>query len=220
MGNLTISQKIAFFWYRVFDSSGFLFNMLKDIGKPFRFLFYISFPLFFFAFLFSLFLAIKSLYPNMASSTILISSGNFFIGVALLPTLFLVLYESLYNSDMTNLRKELLKYKAAKKERWRLRNMGFAVRGVIYITSWFIGLQILYHMFLSFFISDMKNIIYSNDHISFVFTDAAEQEQFTRFFNDTLVTWNIWYGVAFIILVAGMEFSVRKKIKAALSTEC
>ncbi|MDQ1339040.1 MAG: hypothetical protein QG567_189, partial [Campylobacterota bacterium] len=105
------------------------------------------------------------------------------------------------------------------KERWRLRNMSVWVRGSLYLTFWFAGLQILYHMFLGFFISDMKNIIYSNDRISFVFKDIAEQEQFTRFFNDTLLTWSIWYGVIFIILAAVLEFSVRKKIKATLCTE-
>ncbi|MDQ1268412.1 MAG: hypothetical protein QG560_1055, partial [Campylobacterota bacterium] len=82
MGNLTVSQKIAFFWYRVFDPSGFLFNMLKEIGKPFRVLFYISFSLFFFGFLLLLLWAVKSLYPNMAHSPILISSGNLFIALS------------------------------------------------------------------------------------------------------------------------------------------
>ena len=129
MKNLTIPQKIAIKWLTLIDSNQAFFLLLKPLHVSLRAIFY------------TLLIAGTFVILNVALSFVELTR-ELNLSIALIPTIgvsFIIFYEAIFSLDI----QEILKAKKEKEQLWRLRNMSFWVRIILYLTLYIILQQFL-----------------------------------------------------------------------------
>ena len=137
MKNLTIPQIIAIKWLTLIDSNQAFFLLLKPLHVSLRAIFY------------TLLIAGTFVILNVALSFIELARDLSLL-IALIPTVgvsFIIFYETIFSINVQEIlkaRKEKEQFiKAQKLQKWRLRNMSFWVRIILYITLYIILQQFL-----------------------------------------------------------------------------
>lgn len=203
MKNINIGITLGLWWLSTFDKSQFLFKSLKTIPVYFRYFFYVSLTV-------ALYFAITELGTiiNVRSYSIPIFIQSLLIltgfGVKLLTILFtigIVNYESLYSNNF-DVDKHLAQQKQKKQfikenklEKWRLKNMHWLIRVLLYTTIW----CFLYLLLEDILISTFFNVYGSN----------PPKEIYIRFLYDYDFIIKCFTGI-YIILVSILDYFVRK----------
>lgn len=211
---LNFPQKIGYFWFRLFDPSGYIFYLLKDRLVVIRWAFYAIFVFGFFGisyFLFKIQLVNYLIRYDPAVANLLGSA--LFVSV-FSSSLFLPLYESLYKFDLHDLNNRKNIIKREKAQWWRFRNMRVYSRFSIYFIIWFFGVQIVYWQALLYF-AELHPIAFAPGGGVIHFSSSAEMEKFSALFstfvNGSVTLWSLLV----LVLIAFFEYRVRK-IKNAL----
>lgn len=137
MKNLTLTQKIAIKWLTTIDSNQALFLLLKPLHVSIRAIFY------------TLLIVGTFLIPKFGLSLVELTR-DLSLSIALIPTIgvsFIVFYEAIFELNI----QEILKAKKEKEQfiktnklqKWRLRNMSFWIRIILYLTLYIILQQFL-----------------------------------------------------------------------------
>lgn len=137
MKNLTIAQKIAIKWLTIIDSNQAFFLLLKPLHVSLRAIFY------------TLLIAGTFVILNVALSFIELTRELSLL-IALIPTVgvsFIIFYEAIFSLNIQEIlkaRKEKEQFiKTNKLQKWRLRNMSFWVRIILYLAVYIILQQFL-----------------------------------------------------------------------------
>lgn len=137
MKNLTIPQKIAIKWLTLIDSNQAFFLLLKPLHVSLRAIFY------------TLLIAGTFVILNVVLSFIELTR-ELSLSIALIPTVgvsFIIFYEAIFSLNIQEIlkaRKEKEQFiKTNKLQKWRLRNMSFWVRIILYLTLYIILQQFL-----------------------------------------------------------------------------
>jgi len=154
---MTFFQNIAIVWYRMFDSTGFLFDFASSFKlRIMRFFFYASFPSFIYI---GMFLLGSMINLNVLFSedeiliTLAQTIGRYTVYSATLIAALMVTYESVLNVDMEEKYHQYLQHisllKREKRQWWRLRNMYFAYRILLYTFTFMLVVNIAQMAMLS-----------------------------------------------------------------------
>ena len=199
MKNIGIT--FGLWWLSTFDKSQFLFKSLKTIPVYFRYFFYISLTV-------ALYFTITKLGENIDvrsySIPVFIQSLLTLIGfgikaLSIIFTIGICNYESLYSSNFDvdshfqELKQKREFIKINKLEKWRLRNMYWFIRILLYATIW----ALLFHI-LQFL---MINLFFQYENLT--------KEIYIAFLMD-LITATIYLIVIYIISVSILDYFVRK----------
>lgn len=137
MKNLTIPQTIAIKWLTIIDSNQAFFLLLKPLHVSLRAIFY------------TLLIAGTFVILNVALSFVELTRELSLL-IALIPTIgvsFIIFYEAIFSLNIQEIlkaRKEKEQFiKTNKLQKWRLRNMSFWVRIILYLTLYIILQQFL-----------------------------------------------------------------------------
>ncbi len=137
MKNLTITQKIAIKWLSVIDSNQALFLLLKPLHVSVRAIFYIL-------------LIVGTFFISKFGLSLVELTKDLSLLIALIPTIgvsFIIFYEAIFSLDIQEIlkaRKEKEQFiKTNKLQKWRLRNMSFWVRIILYLAVYIILQQFL-----------------------------------------------------------------------------
>lgn len=194
-------QKIALWWYRVIDSTGYIYTLVKSIHVSLRILFYSAF--------------VVSIFFTLKISGAIIQLENYSIPVLLVPLLkvfgivilygsvilsaLIVSYESILNIDVKKEQQTIKDKKQHIKQNhlqwYRLRNMNLFFRILVYLLIYLISTYIL-------------NVI----SIA-AYYDIQSSMPFETFFEE-FKTIFIYYIVSYVVLIVTLEYLARKKIKA------
>lgn len=210
---LTFLQKIGYFWFRLFDPSGYLFYLLRGRSKPTRMAFYVFYAFGFFGisyFLFNIFL-VNYLYEYNASIAMFLGKALF---VAVFATsLILPFYELIYVIDIEDLKNIKKRIVAAKRQWWRLRNMRFYTRSILYSLIWFIGVQVIYWQAIIYF-GELHNITFLPNGGVVRFSSASEMETFSNLFLTFLYDCISIWSIVVMLVVLFFEYRIYKLKKA------
>lgn len=203
-------QKIAYAWYRMFDSSGFIFKLLAGQHFIVRFFIYILLPISFYFIMAGAGTAISKYSPQYAEGyfevfgTALLYSGTFF--TALLST-----YESIIYIDSSKIQKSFLrKQNTQKQEQWRLRNMHYLVRALIYASLWFFDVLIIYIVIIGFVIDNMPLPHILDKESELHFHSQAEYESFIAAVNNLFTTCSAIFTLIVLAAVIFLEWRLKK----------
>ena len=137
MKNLTIPQTIAIKWLTIIDSNQAFFLLLKPLHVSLRAIFY------------TLLIAGTFVILNVALSFVELTRELSLL-IALIPTIgvsFIIFYEAIFSLNIQEIlkaRKEKEQFiKTNKLQKWRLRNMSFWVRIILYLAVYIILQQFL-----------------------------------------------------------------------------
>ena len=137
MKNLTIPQTIAIKWLTIIDSNQAFFLLLKPLHVSLRAIFY------------TLLIAGTFVILNVALSFVELTRELSLL-IALIPTIgvsFIIFYETIFSLNVQEIlkaRKEKEQFiKTNKLQKWRLRNMSFWVRIILYLAVYIILQQFL-----------------------------------------------------------------------------
>lgn len=207
MKNINIGITLGLWWLSTFDKSQFLFKSLKTIPVYFRYFFYVSLTV-------ALYFAITELGTiiNVRSYSIPIFIQSLLIltgfGVKLLTILFtigIVNYESLYSNNF-DVDKHLKQQKQKKQfikenklEKWRLKNMHWLIRVLLYTTIW---------CFLYLLLEDILVSLFFN-----VYGSNPSKEIYIKFLYDYDFVIKCFIGI-YLILVLILDYFVRKNQKS------
>ena len=196
-----LGTTLGLWWLSTFDKSQFLFKSLKTIPVYFRYFFYILLTV---ALYFTITKLGANIYIKSYSIPVFIQSLLILIGfgikvLTILFTIGIVNYESLYSSNFDvdshfqELKQKREFIKINKLEKWRLRNMYWFIRILLYATIW----AFLFHA-LQFL---MINLFFRYENLT--------KEIYIAFLMD-LITATIYLTVIYIILVSILDYFVRK----------
>jgi len=193
-------QKTAIWWYRTFDATGILFDIISKSSKTMRYFIYLIFPI-------SLYLImnlIGSLVDLQHSSlfleypvivTFIILFGKLSLILAPIFAALIFSYESILKLNVQAILKEKKEQEEYKKTHklqwWRLRNMGQVKRIFVYLFFYFIILQ-LAQIFVLGAVSQSSNV------------NISEVKQAFQ----TLMTWITIFYIAIVML---LDYLARKK---------
>jgi len=186
---ITIPQKIAIKWLTVIDSNQALFLLLKPLHLTLRVIFYTL--LIGGTFLVSIFgLSLVELTRDVS------------LYLALIPTTgisFVLFYEAIFSlnlQDILQARKEQEKYiKALKLQKWRLRNMSFWVRIILYLFIYIILQQFIQIASIVAFFTSMQ------------VPTQAQTMQFVHEFQILIK----WFTVSYVAILGILEYFMAKR---------
>lgn len=199
MRNIGIT--LGLWWLSTFDKSQFLFKSLKTIPVYFRYFFYISLTvaLYFTITKLGAIIDIKSYSIPVFIQSLLTLIGFGIKALSIIFTIGICNYESLYSSNFDvdshfqELKQKREFIKINKLEKWRLRNMYWFIRILLYATIW----ALLFHI-LQFL---MINLFFQYENLT--------KEIYIAFLMD-LITATIYLTVIYIISVSILDYFVRK----------
>ena len=189
MKNLTIPQKIAIKWLTLIDSNQAFFLLLKPLHVSLRAIFY------------TLLIAGTFVILNVALSFVELTRELSLL-IALIPTIgvsFIIFYEAIFSLNIQEIlkaRKEKEQFiKTNKLQKWRLRNMSFWVRIILYLI-----LYIILQQFLQ--IASMVAFLES--------VTAPTQTQIAEFINEfqTLLQYST---VAYVLILGSLEYFINQR---------
>ncbi len=189
MKNLTIPQKIAIKWLTLIDSNQAFFLLLKPLHVSLRAIFY------------TLLIAGTFVILNVALSFVELTRELSLL-IALIPTIgvsFIIFYETIFSINVQEIlkaRKEKEQFiKAQKLQKWRLRNMSFWVRIILYLI-----LYIILQQFLQ--IASMVAFLES--------VTAPTQTQISEFINEfqTLLK---YVTVTYVLILGSLEYFINQR---------
>ncbi len=189
MKNLTIPQKIAIKWLTLIDSNQAFFLLLKPLHVSLRAIFY------------TLLIAGTFVILNVALSFMELTRDLSLL-IALIPTVgvsFIIFYETIFSINVQEIlkaRKEKEQFiKAQKLQKWRLRNMSFWVRIILYLI-----LYIILQQFLQ--IASMVAFLES--------VTAPTQTQISEFINEfqTLLK---YVTVTYVLILGSLEYFINQR---------
>lgn len=189
---MNILQHIALKWYKTIDgANGTLYNMLKELHISIRVIFYISLPL---IILFSFKAGEQVLPLNGFEALYNIIGYLTAFGASLVFT-----YESIYNLNVRAIlehQKTTQDYiKKNKLQKWRLRNMSYIKRILVYIVSY-----ILLISMLQFFIS-----------VAFIQTYPSPTIQQLEMLNASYNEFLGYLSICFITIALILEYFTHQK---------
>ena len=196
-------QKTAIWWYRTFDATGILFDIISKSSKAMRYFIYLIFPISLY-FIMNLIGNLIDLqhsnlfldYPVVVSLIILFGKASLFAAPLFAALIFS--YESvlrLHIQAIIKEKKEQEEYKKAHKlQWWRLRNMGQFKRIFVYLLIYFFILQMA-QIFTLGAVSQLSNV--NIDEVKQVF--------------QTLMTWITIFYIAIVMLLDYLSIQKRKK---------
>ncbi|AFL69597.1 hypothetical protein [Sulfurospirillum barnesii] len=189
MKNLTITQKIAIKWLTTIDSNQAIYLLLKPLHVTLRVLFY--------ALLIGGTFFISKFGLSLTELTKDVS-----LAIALIPTIgvsFIVFYESIFSLNVPEILKEKREQKqfikATKAQWWRLRNMKFWVRIILYL-------------FIYIFIQQFLQIA---SMVAFFETVQAPTQAHINEFINQFQTLLKYFTVAYILMLGTMEYFINKR---------
>lgn len=200
---LTLVQKIAILWLKNVDSSLAMFNTLKQLQKPIRYLFYtglIAFSIFIMKFVG----AFVDLSNVTAGNFIELIGSIVFWGVAIGIT-FIWSLESVYKLDVAKILEQIKvrkkEIKELKLQKWRLINMNIFMRIFIYLSLYMLSFLIINSSaqgaFLHLFgAADLSNPVVQNQVKIFV----TEFENIVQ-----------WFTFLYVISAITLDYFVSKK---------
>lgn len=187
MKNLT--QKIAIKWLVLIDSNQALFLLLKPLHVSLRAIFY------------TLLIAGTFVILNVALSFVELTRELSLL-IALIPTVgvsFIIFYETIFSLNI----QEILKAKKEKEQfiktnklqKWRLRNMSFWVRIILYLAVYIILQQFLQIASMVAFLETVSQ---------------PSQAQISEFINEfqTLLK---YVTVAYILILGSLEYFINQR---------
>ena len=200
MKNIGIT--LGLWWLSTFDKSQFLFKSLKTIPGYFRYFFYISLTvsLYFTIVKIGTIIDVKSYSIPVFIQSLLILIGFSIKALSIIFTIGICNYESLYNGNYDvdkhlEQQKQKRQYiKENKLEKWRLKNMHWLIKILLYTTIW----CFLYLLLEDILISAFFNIY-----------QAPSKEIYIRFLYDYDFIIKCFTGI-YIILVSILDYFVRK----------
>lgn len=194
-------KHIGIYWYLVFDKTGFLYSGLKTLDIRFRVLFYLGFLVFSYVVMIYLGKMMMALLTNEAYLYYGSILGQITFYAVLFFTVLLMSYEAIYDEDMPKLlemrKAEKSAIKKEKKQFWRLRNMRFLTRLVLFVFTYYLLLKFLDFQATIAFIDTYPN------HTSY------ELEQFVKQYEYVLK----WFTLIYFILALSIEVSAQRKAK-------
>lgn len=189
MKNLTIPQTIAIKWLTIIDSNQAFFLLLKPLHVSLRAIFY------------TLLIAGTFVILNVALSFVELTRELSLL-IALIPTIgvsFIIFYEAIFSLNIQEIlkaRKEKEQFiKTNKLQKWRLRNMSFWVRIILYLI-----LYIILQQFLQ--IASMVAFLES--------VTAPTQTQIAEFINEfqTLLK---YVTVTYVLILGSLEYFINQR---------
>jgi hypothetical protein len=202
--NLTIAQKVAIYWLKTIDPTLFLFNRLKSISQYVRLIAYTGLILYLYFFLKFTNSLIGGYFNGAPMPEVWYAVGNIIYYGVLIGAVLLYTLESAYNLDVAQIfaeikaRKQLVKQN--KLQFWRLRNMHFFLRILLYFAFFMFCLFVIqmsaFAMFADVFAS-AKNTPETHQQIALF---MREYESFTR-----------WFTFIYIIGVLILDYFIHKK---------
>lgn len=195
MRNIGIT--LGLWWLSTFDKSQFLFKSLKTIPVYFRYCFYIllTVSLYFTITKLETIIDVRSYSIPVFIQSLLILIGFGIKALSIIFTIGICNYESLYsgNFDVDSHFQELKQkkefIKINKLEKWRLKNMHWLIRVLLYATIW----ALLFHI-LQFL---MINLFFQYENLT--------KEIYIAFLMD-LITATIYLTVIYIISVSILDY--------------
>lgn len=201
---MNFTQRIAMTWLTTFDKSCFIYHMLRSVNTWVRYGFYLLLVL---SFVFVIqkaeeIIDIRSFnsIPVFAQS-LLLFSGLFVKWLSIVFIVGVAAYEALYSSNF-NVEKYLDEYKSKQDfiklnrlEKWRLRNMHFVFRTLIYLGMYFFIYLFLEDILISAFMDYYNN--------------QPSKEAYIRFLYDFNI-FMISYSIIFIVLILILDYFIRK----------
>lgn len=193
---MKIAQKIGIWWLSVIDSNQALFLLLKPLHVSLRVIFYIL-------------LIVGTFIISKFALDFAELTRDISLYIALIPTIgvsFIVFYEAIFSLNVQEILKERQEkkqlIKATKAQWWRLRNMPFWVRVLLYLT-----LYIIFQQFIQ--ITAM---------VAFLETVQAPTQAQTAEFLNEFQTMIKYATVAYILMLGTLEYFISKrKAKQCLS---
>lgn len=203
MKNINIGITLGLWWLSTFDKSQFLFKSLKTIPVYFRYFFYISLTV---ALYFTITKLGAIIYVRSYSIPVFIQSLLTLIGfgikaLSIIFTIGICNYESLYSGNydvdkhMEQQKQKKQFIKENKLEKWRLKNMHWLIRVLLYTTIW----CFLYLLLEDILISAFFNVYGSN----------PSKEIYIKFLYDYDYVIK-WFTSIYVILVSILDYFVRK----------
>lgn len=203
---LTLIQKVAVIWLKNVDNSLFMFNTLKRLSAPMRYLFYvglIGFSIFMMIFTGTLLTAFVG--SDVAGLELLKLMGNIIFYGASIGMILVLTLESVYKLDVATI---LVQNKARQKEikekklqYWRLRNMPIFVRIFLYICIF---------VFLYFVMYSSAEGAYSHLFNGADLTHPLVQQQKNLFINE-FKKMEQWFTFLYVISTITLDYFVSKK---------
>ena len=197
MRNIGIT--LSLWWLSTFDKSQFLFKSLKTIPVYFRYCFYIllTVSLYFTITKLGAIVDIKSYSIPVFIQSLLILIGFGIKVLTILFTIGIVNYENLYSSNF-DVDKHLEQQKEKKQfikenklEKWRLKNMHWLIRVLLYTTIW---------CFLYLFLEDILISAFFN-----VYGSNPSKEIYIKFLYDYDYVIK-WFTSIYVILVSILDY--------------
>lgn len=196
-----IGTTLGLWWLSTFDKSQFLFKSLKILPIYIRYLFYISLvtTLYFTITKLGAVVDVRSYSIPVFIQSLLTLIGFGIKALSIIFTIGICNYESLYSSNFDvdshfqELKQKREFIKINKLEKWRLRNMYWFIRILLYATIW----ALLFHI-LQFL---MINLFFQYENLT--------KEIYIAFLMD-LITATIYLTVIYIISVSILDYFVRK----------
>lgn len=187
--NLTLAQQIGIKWLTSIDSNAALYLLLKPLPVALRMSFYV-------VLIAGIFLILKLILSFIEFTSEL---GSF---IALVPTLFascIIFYELLYVLNIEEILKEKREkkqfIKAHKLQKWRLRNMSFWVRLLLYLVLYIASQQ---------FIQITSTVAF------FTSTQAPTQAQIMQFIREFQIFIK-WFTVSYVAILGILEYFIAKR---------
>jgi hypothetical protein len=210
---LTLTQKVAIFWLKTIDPKLFLFKPLKSVNQGLRLIAYTGLILYLYFFLKFTNSLIGGYFNSAPMPEAWYAVGNIIYYGILLGAGLIFTLESVYKLDVAQVLSDIkAKKKFIKQNKlqfWRLRNMHFFFRILIYFVFFMLCLFIVQMSALAMFadiFASAKNTPETHQQIALF---MHEYERFSR-----------WFTFIYIIGVLFLDYFVHKKrLIARLKTE-
>lgn len=210
---LTFPQKIGYFWFRLFDSSGYLFYLLRDRSKFIRMTFYGIYALGFFGLSYFLFhILFVNFFTEYLPELAQFIGESLFLAV-FATSLFLPFYEFLYSVNVEEVKQIKKNISAQKAQWWRIRNMRFYTRYFLFSLFWFVGVQFIYWQTLVY-LGERHNVSFSLNGGAIKFSSLEEMEIFSNYFLTFLYECVSIWSVFVLLIVVFIEYRTHKLKKS------
>ncbi len=204
MKNINIGITLGLWWLSTFDKSQFLFKSLKTIPVYFRYFFYISLTvaLYFTITKIGAVVDVRSYSIPVFIQSLLTLIGFGIKALSIIFTIGICNYENLYSGNydvdkhMEQQKQKKQFIKENKLEKWRLRNMYWLIRVLLYTTIW----CFLYLLLEDILISAFFNVYGSN----------PSKKIYIKFLYDYDFIIKCFIGI-YLILVFILDYFVRRK---------
>lgn len=189
---MNLIQSMAVKYYRTIDATGFLYSFLRDLHPVMRLIFYTGFTLF------TLFVFYKAqgLFPLEKYG--LQSVYTFFAYATASMGAFMASYETIYSLNVKAViaaQKEQEKFiKTHKLQKWRLRNMHFIVRFLVYMFIYFV----------------IVNLIQAASILAFFETFPQPTQEQVIMLESEYRSILSYFSMIFITVVLAIEYFVKK----------